>query len=170
MFSHGDTASDPAEISTASSNTEFLAALPKHYLTCTFPRLGVGFVCLDKVSRTMFRQEKGLIFAILVFTIPFESSIDVSFFPKGGEGRDPPKGRLQGRGRRLVPREVLAMVWAPVCLCSCSPPSGTAFQPCPKCRHWVRDTEHPFSAAVASPCCTRALASDDGLVFTQTEG
>lgn len=91
MFSHGDTASDPAEISTASSNTEFLAALPKHYLTCTFPRLGVGFVCLDKVSRTMFRQEKGLIFAILVFTIPFESSIDVSFFPKGGEGRDPPR-------------------------------------------------------------------------------
>lgn len=169
MFSHGDTASDPAEISTASSNTEFLAALPKHYLTCTFPRLGVGFVCLDKVSRTMFRQEKGLIFAILVFTIPFESSIDVSFFPKGGEGRDPPReGCREGEDDLSQGRSW--MVWGPVCLCSCSPPSRTAFQPCPKCRHWVRDTEHPFSAAVASPCCTRALAPDDGLVSTQTEG
>lgn len=104
MFSHGDTASDPAEISTASSNTEFLAALPKHYLTCTFPRLGVGFVCLDKVSRTMYRQEKGLIFAILVFTIPFESSIDVSFFPKAGEGRDPPQGKAAGKGKTTCPK------------------------------------------------------------------
>lgn len=70
-------------------------------------------VCLDKVSRTIYGEEKGLIFAILVFTIPFASSIDVSSFPRGGGGRDLTKGRLWVRVRQLLPREVSAMLQAP---------------------------------------------------------
>lgn len=95
MLQHGDTTSDPTVIPTASSRTEFLTGLPKHYLTCVFPGTDSEeslFVC--KVSRSTHKEEKGLIFAILVFTIPSESSIGASSFPRGGRDIGLAKGRL----------------------------------------------------------------------------
>ena len=67
-------------------------ALPNLHFSWYAFRLGL--VCLDKVSRTMCREEKGLIFAILFFTIPFKSSIGVCLFPRGEGGRDLSKVRL----------------------------------------------------------------------------
>lgn len=114
MLSQWDTASDPSVIPTESSRRVSYTpskALPNLHFSQY--RFRVGVVCLDKVSRTTYREEKGLIFAVRVFTIPFEFSMDVSLFPRGGGGRDLTKGRLQVRGRRLLLREVSAMLQAP---------------------------------------------------------
>lgn len=165
MLSHGDAASDPTVIPTESSKTKFLTGLPKHYLTCIFQgTVRVGLVCLDKVSRTTYREEKGLIFAILFFTIPFESSVDVSPFPRGGGGRDLTKGRLEVRGRQFLPGEASAMLQAPALSPQLLPSlyyslKATSQIPLDAAGTSYGIFKHPLPPTLAFPCHTKALAS-----------